>query len=259
MIAAGCLGAVSLWLGHFGIIKKRIAMWAAAVLISLGGFFLLMGVLPENNFYGKVITRAETTQKVIALTYDDGPYSPYTERLLRVLQDKNVRATFFMVGENAFADQEAVKLVKKGGHEIALHAGRHQDLLKLDSEQIAADIDSGKSTLEWLTGDKIKYMRPPHGFRDWTVMEQIHEYGLQAVNWSVIPKDWLCPGADVIADRVCERAFPGAIVLLHDGESPTGTASREQTIEATAMIIDRLRQQGYRFVTVSQLLEDKEI
>ena len=75
------------------------------------------------------------------------------------------------------------------------------------------------------------------------------------VNWSVIPRDWTNPGAQVIADRVCKDVFPGAIVLLHDGDAPSQTASRKQTVEATALIIDELRKQGYNFVTVSQLLE----
>jgi peptidoglycan/xylan/chitin deacetylase (PgdA/CDA1 family) len=88
-------------------------------------------------------------------------------------------------------------------------------------------------------------------------MEAATDAGLKLVNWSVIPRDWTNPGVQMITDRVCKDVFPGAIVLLHDGDAPSQTASREQTVEATALIIDELRKQGYNFVTVSQLLERK--
>lgn len=258
IMLAGCLSAVSLWLGRFNYLQKKTALLLTVLLLCSSGFLLLLGVLPQNSFYGKTVVKADTERKIVALTYDDGPYGPYTQALLQVLEDKHVKATFFMVGDNAFEEQQTVRLVKDKGHEIALHAGRHRDFLKLGAEALAANIESGKATLEWLTGEQIRYIRPPHGFRDWNVMQQIELAGLTAVNWSVIPRDWTNPGAEVIADRVCENVFPGAIILLHDGDSPAKKASREQTVEATAMIIDRLRQDGYEFVTVSQLLENKE-
>ena len=80
--------------------------------------------------------------------------------------------------------------------------------------------------------------------------------GLKVVNWSVIPRDWTNPGAKEIADRVCKDVFPGAIVLLHDGDAPVQKASREQTVQATALIIDQLRKDGYKFVTIDELLKN---
>ena len=112
--------------------------------------------------------------------------------------------------------------------------------------------------LEELTGKPVKYMRPPHGFRDWAVIEEASKAGLTVVNWSVIPRDWTNPGAKEIADRVCKDVFTGAIVLLHDGDAPAQKASRAQTVEATSLIIDRLREQGYNFVTVSELLVERK-
>ena len=94
-------------------------------------------------------------------------------------------------------------------------------------------------------------MRPPHGFKDWSVVHAINDAGLTVVNWSIIPRDWTNPGAQIIADRVCEKAEPGAIVLLHDGDSPKKQASRDQTIEAVGIIIDRLRAEEYEFVTLT--------
>lgn len=251
---AGIVSAALLWLGKLNLLRRKVAAALAVCCLAVSGVLLTLAVLPGNSFYGDTLTGVKTDKKIIALTFDDGPYPPYTHELLKVLADKNIHATFFMVGDNAFEHQNIVRLVHSQGHEIALHAGKHQDLLKLNRQEIAANIDSGKMTLQWLTGEKVKYMRPPHGFRDWAVMDEIEKAGLRAVNWDIIPRDWTNPGAEEIARRVCEKAHPGAIVLLHDGDSPRKTASRQQTIEATAMIIERLRAEGYEFVTISQLI-----
>ena len=242
-----------LWLGRFGKLPKRQAAGAAFLSMVLASALLLLAVLPGNSFYGPVLTHGSTAKKQIALTFDDGPYPPYTQQLLKVLADKQVHATFFMVGENAAKHPEIVQAVQAGGHEIALHAGRHQDLLKLDGPELAANIASGKSTLERLTGQRVRYMRPPHGFKDWQVMGAIEAAGLTAVNWSIIPRDWTNPGVQRIADRVCYAAEPGAIVLLHDGDSPRNSAPREQTVAAVGLIIDQLREEKYQFVTISEL------
>ena len=257
LIALSLISVVALWLGKLCVIRKRTALISACASLVCGGALLAMAVLPENSFYGETITSGKVVdgKKLVALTFDDGPYPPFTQELVAVLEEKQVKATFFVAGNNASKYQEVVRLMSGQGHEVALHAGEHKDFLKLNGSELAGNISSGKKVLEELTGKPVKYIRPPHGFRDWAVMEAASDAGLEVVNWSVIPRDWTNPGAQVIADRVCKDVFPGAIVLLHDGDAPSQTASREQTVEATAIIIDELRKQGYNFVTVSQLLE----
>ena len=254
-IIFGCalLSTALLWLGRLGKLPKRHAAGAALASILLASTLLVLAVLPGNSFYGPVLTHGSTAKKQIALTFDDGPYPPYTQQLLKVLADKQVHATFFMVGENAAKHPEIVKMVQAGGHEIALHAGKHQDLLKLNRAELDANIAAGKSTLEGLTGQRPHYMRPPHGFKDWQVLAAIEAAGMKPVNWSVIPRDWTNPGVQRIADRVCYAAEPGAIVLLHDGDSPRNSAPREQTVAAVGLIIDQLREEKYQFVTISEL------
>ena len=242
-----------LWLGRFGRLPKRRAAIAAVTSLFFAGALLLLAVLPGNSFYGPVLTHGSTEKKQIALTFDDGPYPPYTQQLLQVLADKQVHATFFMVGENAAKHPEIVSLVQAGGHEIALHAGKHQDLLKLSSAEVRQNIAAGKQTLEGITGKPVCLMRPPHGFKDWQVLGEIEAADLKAVNWSVIPRDWTNPGVQRIVDRVCFEADPGAIVLLHDGDSPRNAASREQTVAAVGLIVDQLREEKYEFVTVSEM------
>lgn len=254
LIFCSLLSVALLWLGQFQKITKRTAAISASISLVLSGILLLLAVLPGNSFYGKVLTHAEAPQrKVIALTFDDGPYPPYTQKLLKLLAEKNVHATFFMVGENAAEHPELVQMVQSQGHLIALHAGYHKDLLKLSHDEVISNIAFGKQTIEGITHTPLHYMRPPHGFKDWSVIQAINDAGLEAVNWSVIPRDWTNPGAQIIADRVCENAAPGAIVLLHDGDSPKKIAPRDQTIEAVGIIIDRLHAEGYEFVTINEL------
>ena len=259
LILFSLISIAFLWLGKYGVIRKKVAMISAIASLVCGGALLVMAVLPGNSFYGETITsgKVDDGKKVVALTFDDGPYPPFTQNLLAVLEEKQVKATFFIVGNNATKFPEVVRQIAGNGHEVALHAGEHKDFLKLNSLELAGNISCGKKVLEELIGKPVKYMRPPHGFRDWAVMEEASRAGLKVVNWSVIPRDWTNPGAQVIADRVCKDVTPGVIVLLHDGDAPSQTASREQTVEATAIIIDELRKQGYNFVTVSQLLERK--
>lgn len=255
LLGASLFSTLLLWAGAFNFIKRKLAIALAfAALLAVGGM-LLLAVLPGNSFYGPVITQVNTEKKLIALTFDDGPYPPYTEKLLQVLEEKQVKATFFLVGENVKRHPELARKVKAAGHEIALHAGVHQDLLKLNSEALQANIALGKTILKEELGVEPRFMRPPHGFKDWQVIAAIKANGLQAMNWSIIPRDWTNPGVETITSRVLDKAQPGAIVLLHDGDSPKNLAPRQQTVEATAIIIDKLRHQGYEFVSASQLLQ----
>lgn len=260
VIAFSLISVISLWFGKFGVIRQKVAVLLACLSLSVGGAFLLAAVLPGNSFYGETITSVEVPRekKLVALTFDDGPYPPFTQEILAVLEKKQVKATFFLVGNNASKFPEVVKLVVGKRHEVALHAGEHKDFLKLNKAELAENISSGKKVLEELTGKPVKYMRPPHGFRDWAVIEEASKLGLKVVNWSIIPRDWTNPGAQEIAARVCKDVKPGAIVLLHDGDAPKQTASRIQTVEATAIIIDELRKNGYNFVTVSELLNERK-
>lgn len=239
--------------GYFNKIKKRIALVGAVICILIGGGLLLLAVLPGNSFYGKVLCKGTTKEKLVALTFDDGPYPPYTQQILDVLKEKKVPATFFLVGENAKEHPDLVREEAAQGHLIGTHTYDHKDLLRLSGTAIRAELSTGVKTVEDITGKRPIFVRPPHGFKDFSVMGQIAALHLRAVNWSVLPKDWTKPGVDVIVRRVVDGVEPGSIVLLHDGDSPARKASRQQTVEALPTLIDQLREKGYTFVTVDKL------
>ena len=191
-------------------------------------------------------------RKCMALTFDDGPYPPYTGRLLDVLKEKKIHATFFLVGEQARLHPDLVRRMVDEGHTVGLHAFRHRDFLKLTEEEKEKDLQQGKEILQSITGKEPVYWRPPHGFRDSSVMKIASAKDLQVVNWSVIPRDWTGIDKQEIYNRVMDKAEDGAVVLLHDGDSPLYKASRQATADAVGPLIDSLREKGYHLVSLEE-------
>lgn len=216
------------------------------------------GELPgpkDNRENVSVISSGTVHDKWIALTFDDGPYPPYTDRLLDVLKAKRVHATFFLVAEQAQQYPELVRRMTAEGHTVGLHAFRHRDFLKLTEEEKRKDLEQGKNLLRDITGKNPVYWRPPHGFRDFSVMETAAAQNLTVVNWSVIPRDWTGIDSQEIFRRVMDKADDGAIVLLHDGDSPGYKASRQATVDTVAPLIDSLREKGYHLVSLEEYIQ----
>lgn len=251
---------IGLSLDYHNVLKRprRLGMGLAILGMTAGLFLTLSAVLPENDVFGRVFSNTQTTQKVVALTFDDGPNPPYTEQMLDVLKDKHVSATFFLIGQNVDKHPELVKRIAAEGHELGNHTYHHIDLLKADRKVIADEIDRTNQAIFTASGIKPHLMRPPHGFRDPVVMEMMAERGLKVVEWSVMSRDWLNPGVDAIVERTVSKVKNGSIILLHDGDGVTSQDSRVQTIEATRRIIEILSAQGYKFVTIDEILAKTE-
>jgi peptidoglycan/xylan/chitin deacetylase (PgdA/CDA1 family) len=186
------------------------------------------------------------TRRLIALTFDDGPYPFYTPLLLHVLDRSHVSATFFCVGRSAQEFPELIDLIIASGDEIGNHTFNHYKLNGLSDEQIAEQIMEGGAILSTFVGRPLDLFRPPHGRYDKRVLEIAAAMGYRTVFWNDSPEDTknISPALEV--QRVLAQARPGGIVLLHSGQY--------RTIEALPVIIDRLRAEGYTFVTVDQLL-----
>lgn len=231
--------------------NQRMLNIALAITFGAGIILLVMAVLPFGNFYGPVQNELPVgDRKIVALTFDDGPYPPYTKDLLKVLAEENVQATFFMVGANAAKYPDVVLQVAQAGHKIGVHTVNHIDLMKLDTKHREYQIMAGKAVLQAITGVEPKLFRPPHGFRDWQVLSIADKAGLKTVNWSVLSKDWINPPPEEIARRTLDNVKPGSIILLHDGDSPYNQAPRDNTVQAVRIIIRELKAQGYEFVLV---------
>ena len=236
------------------------AAFAVLCFVAYGGYKLLED--PQNQFFGKTVSSGPADRKVVALTYDDGPNPPYTDRILDELKELDVKATFFVVGRAAQAHPGEVRRIVAEGHAIGNHTWDHSHLLVQTPHQIHEELSKTDDTIFAATGVRTRLMRPPFGARDFAVIDQARKDGYSVIMWSVpLPKDWEQPGDMTIAKRVLAHVKDGSIIVLHDGNrgmlctpKTRKRCDRSQDVGATRIIITSLRAQGYQFVTIPQLM-----
>jgi peptidoglycan/xylan/chitin deacetylase (PgdA/CDA1 family) len=225
---SGCL-ALSLW--------PAVAQTGPAAAASPG---------PQPAFYTYQAPGGGSTagQRVIALTFDDGP-GPYTPQVLSVLESYRVPATFFDIGEEVAAYPQYAAMVAAAGYPVENHTWSHPDLTTIPVSAFPQQIDQTQSEIRSVTGRTPACVRPPYDAWNGTVLNQIAARGLTTMSYSVDPQDWTLPGTATIVQRVVSAAFPGAVVDLHDSGG-----NRAQTVAALPQIITDLEAQGYRFVSI---------
>lgn len=209
-------------------------------------------LIPED-YQGKIVDHISprNQEKVIALTFDDGPW-PETPKVLTVLREFNVKATFFILGQNLLLYPEIIKQVVQEGHAVGNHTWTHS-YPKMEPQKAKAEIENTSAKLQLITGLKTRLFRPPGGILDNGVADYARRKNYAVIMWSIDTKDYQKPTASVLADRVLNQARPGDIVLMHDGGG-----NRSVTIEALKIMIPELQKRGYRLVTVSELLSLSE-
>ena len=183
--------------------------------------------------------------KKIALTFDDGPHPYYTEQLLKGLKERNVKATFFITGQNVEAYPEIVKEIYEDGHLIGNHTYNHTQLTSGNAETFKQEIVKTNEVIKAVTGEDTIYIRPPYGSWD---KEFEKELNMFPVLWTIDPLDWCSSDVSCIVNTVCAKAGENDIILMHDQYKTTVTAAFE--------IVDKLMEEGYEFVTVDELLFD---
>ena len=181
-------------------------------------------------------------KKLVALTFDDGPFPATTNRLLDLLREKEVQATFFELGTMASRYPEVTKRVYDEKHELASHTMSHRQLNKLSAGEVASEAAQGRDVLKSITGKDPNLMRPPYGAINGVVAGNV---GAPMILWTVDTEDWKSKDAGMVLERTKATVFDGAVILMHD--------IYESTVDAAGMVIDELRKDNYEFVTVSEL------
>jgi len=232
--------------------------------VIVGGLLLAVLVLllvvrsatsPRGQLMGRNYWHVKTKQKIIALTFDDGPNEPYTSDILAVLDRYGVKATFFEVGENVERNPAATTRLYNDGQVIANHSYSHElDLALQNKRDLKSEIEKTQGAINAVIGHRPALFRPPHGFKGPMMMEEAKRQGLIEVGWSDMTDDYWRPGTDKIVKRVLTKARPGGIIVLHDGGGTQNDPDRSQTVAAAEKIIETLQSEGYRFVTVPELL-----
>jgi peptidoglycan/xylan/chitin deacetylase (PgdA/CDA1 family) len=184
----------------------------------------------------------------VAITFDDGPHRVNTPKLLNLLRERNIKATWFIVGEMARENPDLIRRILAEGHEIGNHTMTHPlNITRLSHEKLEQEVGDTAKLLEDIAGYHSRLFRPPGGNTNPEIKQWLYDkYGYSTILWSVDPNDWKRPGVSVVAHRLIAGAHSGAILLCHDIHAPT--------IAAMPETLDTLLAKGYHFVTVSQLI-----
>ena len=195
----------------------------------------------------------KTVQKVIALTFDDGPDPKYTPAVLELAREAKIKLTFFLVGEQIQLYPELARREVAEGHAIGNHTWDHHVMTSLSQRQDLSEIQRCEDEIEQVCGQRTRLFRPPKGLFDDHTLSAAAALGYRTVLWSVALEHHH-RNPQQMAQRVIEMARPGMIILAHDGEIGHPT-DRSRTLQALAILVAGLQQKGYRFVTVPELLE----
>ncbi len=206
--------------------------------------------IPRGDSTGPSVTYSQVgiSEPYVAMTFDDGPHPLNTPRLLDLLAQRNIKATFYVVGTNAKEYPNIIRRMINEGHEIGNHTKSHPYLTNMSDSQVRAELNYCRDAIIEAAGIPPQSMRPPYGAITSRQKSWIYqEWNYPTILWSVDPRDWQKPGAGVVADRIVAGTRNGAIILAHDIHSGT--------IDAMPSALDRLLAKGFKFVTVTQLLE----
>ena len=225
---------------------KNILLFMITLLIITSSCKEISSLVKNNDIFFKNGSRED---KIIALTFDDGPHPKETNQILDVLDKYNVKGTFFVVGTHANWYSEPLVRAAKEGHEIGNHTFSHPDISNLSSDDIKRELKECEDMLIKLTGKKPTLFRPPYGsYSEEKLGEIAKESGYKIILWTTLDaKDWKNPPSSQISDTIISKAQNGDIILLHD----YGT---ENTVKALDTIIPEMMKKGYKFVTVSELI-----
>ena len=216
--------------------------------ISKTNNHVILATVAPMQKHVKVTERVLVGKKLVALTFDDGPSSATTPILLQTLEEKDVPATFFMLGKMAKNNPDLVREIESKGHEVASHTMYHQNLIRIPLASAKADINEAASVIEDILGHKPSLTRPPYGNNNAEIRKAMDT---PVIIWSVDTLDWKNKNTEAIVSTTMSEIHDGAIILMHDIH-PT-------SVEAVPTLIDTARKAGYEFTTISELAEIKEV
>jgi peptidoglycan/xylan/chitin deacetylase (PgdA/CDA1 family) len=204
-----------------------------------------------SNFQGIVISEAKLPpeKKVIALTFDDGPWPNTTAKVLDILKKNRIKSTFFVVGQNVKNYPDLTKQIVADGHIIANHTWHHW-YHQMNAQAAAYEVANTTDIIYQTTGVRTSLFRPPGGIMNNGVAAYAKNNKYAVIMWSADSMDYSRPAVPRLMNNIFREAKPGGIVLMHDGGG-----DRSNTVKALPEIISRFRKQGYEFVTVPELLE----
>jgi peptidoglycan/xylan/chitin deacetylase (PgdA/CDA1 family) len=244
-------------------LRKKLALGFAAMMAFFIAFAAYGYYSPTSPVFGRVYYKGDSGEKVVALTFDDGPNEPYTSQILDILKEYDIKATFFVIGKNVEEYPDIAKRILNEGSVLGNHSNTH-DANHALSTYGERDLVDAENIIYSVTGVKPHLYRPPHGRKTPWELDCVKENKLIEVTWSATANDQHEPGAneeqkaEAYAAKSVKATRPGEIMLLHDGygtEHNNQDSDKSLTVQALPLIIEQLLAKGYRFVTVPDLLD----
>jgi peptidoglycan/xylan/chitin deacetylase (PgdA/CDA1 family) len=240
--------------------RSLVLLLIALAVIALA--IVVFSVFFDQAFLVKrgTISRGNTDRMLVALTFDDGPSSEWTPRLLDELKNLDVKATFFVLGAHVKSNPELARRIVREGHEIENHSYDHDLFVFRATSDLKRDIRDCEATVRDVTGASTGYFRPPRGWLTGNQRAAVNGMGYRVVLWSLNSKDWVTFDDKYVVRHILRKVRPGDIILFHDGGGIFGTdgRNRDETIKTIVRLVPKLRQRGYRLVTLAELLDESK-
>jgi peptidoglycan/xylan/chitin deacetylase (PgdA/CDA1 family) len=242
-------------------LRKRMALSIGTMLAFFVAFAMYGYYSPTSPVFGEIHFKGSSDEKVVALTFDDGPNGIYTTQVLDILKEYNIKATFFVVGKNVELYPDIAKRMIAEGHIIGNHSNTHDANHALTAYG-SHDLEDAQEIIYQVTGVLPHLYRPPHGKKTPWQLDCVKKNDLVEITWGVAVNDQPKEGTDpekavqAFVDKIVSKAYPGCIILLHDGygiEHDTENSDKSFTVTALPLIIQQLLADGYKFVTVPVL------
>ena len=214
---------------------------------------------PTSQVCGQTFIGLPPGARQLALTYDDGPNDPYTQRLLEVLDRHQVKATFFLIGKFVEQRPDIARAVVAAGHAIGNHTWDHPNLIFCSSAETHRQLQRTQQAIFDATGVEARLFRPPFGGRRPISLSVARSLGLQPVMWNVTCRDWKAKSADEIVAHAERQMRGGDVILLHDGEFHRIGVDRSRSVEASDRILSRYKSEGYEFVTIPEMMREQPL
>ena len=226
-----------------------------AAVLGGAGAYSYGAMAPQSQLFGASFARGADPQQ-LALTYDDGPNDPHTLRLLEVLAKHNVRTTFFLIGRYVRATWGCD--ASSTGHAIGNHTYSHPNLIFASLKKLRRELEICERVLTETIGEHARLFRPPFGAKRPAILRTVHSMGFKPIKWSVTCYDWKPTTADRVEQHAVRQIRGGDLILMHDGDHSQMGADRSHTVEATERLIRRYHDQGYKFVTIPEMMQASE-
>ncbi len=227
--------------------------WSTVSMAAILGILLWGYFYPAADVFGTTYHRVSATDKLIALTFDDGPDALHTPQVLDVLHSHGVKATFFVVGSEVERNPALIRRITAEGHVLGNHSYTHRQFAEFGIPDYS-ELDLAQDKIEEVAGVRPRLFRPPYGRKTPWELDYVKDKGMVTVTWSLWANDLDDIPADAIEKKVIEDARPGIIIVLHDGNAAEENLGQFQTVVALPRIIEALQARGYAFVTVPELL-----